>query len=57
MLKVLGIDKNTILKETEKYTGKKRVGITEATQPKERSTFAFAELSASDAESFFNKAG
>ena len=55
ILKALGIDKKSIISETEKYTGKKRVKEEKQT-PAKRSedSFSFVELSAVDAENFFN---
>lgn len=60
ILSLLGFDKASIDKATEKHTGKKRGHHEEApTGHKEsfQDTFSFVELSGKDAEDFFNKAG
>jgi protein transport protein SEC31 len=58
--KALGFDKALIVKETEKFTGKKReseVAPKSWRRGSGQDSFAFAELSVLDAENFFNKAG
>ena len=59
ILSLLGFDRGSIEKATEKYTGKKRGHHEEVPGRKEsfHDTFSFVELSGVDAEDFFNKAG
>lgn len=60
ILTLLGFDRNSIEKATEKCTGKKRGYQDEVPAGRAdvlHDTFSFVELSGDDAEAFFNKAG
>lgn len=60
LLALLGINRKDVIQETEIFTGKKRENLEEKNTKRKESfheQVSFAELSALDAENFFNKAG